>query len=84
MVHRVFLEKLTVPHCMGPENSLPCSQEPATGPHPEPAESSPVHTVTHYSYHYPNIEIWVLQIVFFLQVFRLRFFVFFISLTPAA
>jgi len=26
---------------MEPEGSLPCSQEPATGPHSEPDESNP-------------------------------------------
>jgi len=26
---------------MGPEGSLQCSQDPATGPYPEPGESSP-------------------------------------------
>jgi hypothetical protein len=28
---------------MEPEGSLQCSQEPSTGPHPEPDESSPYH-----------------------------------------
>jgi hypothetical protein len=30
---------------MEPENSLPCSQEPSTGPYPEPDQSNPYHPI---------------------------------------
>jgi hypothetical protein len=37
----------TSQHFMEPEGSLPCSQEPSTGPHPQPNQSSPYyHTLT--------------------------------------
>jgi hypothetical protein len=48
---RTLFEKLIVTQIvkkypaffMEPEGSLPCSQKPATGPYPEPAESSSPH-----------------------------------------
>jgi hypothetical protein len=35
----------TSQYFMEPEGSLPCSQEPTTGPHPEPDQSNPYHPI---------------------------------------
>jgi hypothetical protein len=32
-------------HFIKPEGSLPCSQEPFTGPYPEPDQSNPHHAI---------------------------------------
>jgi hypothetical protein len=32
-------------HFMEPEGSLPCSQEPAIGPYPQPDQSGPYHPI---------------------------------------
>jgi hypothetical protein len=35
----------TSQHFMEPYSSLPCSQEPSTGPYPEPDRSNPYHPI---------------------------------------
>jgi hypothetical protein len=35
----------TSQHFMEPENSLPCTQEPSTGPYPQPDRSNPYHPI---------------------------------------
>jgi hypothetical protein len=35
----------TSKHFVEPESSLPCSQEPSTGPYPEPDQSNPYHPI---------------------------------------
>jgi hypothetical protein len=38
---RVYSNSRTSQHFMEPEGSLPCPQEPSTGPQPEPDQSNP-------------------------------------------
>jgi hypothetical protein len=35
----------TSQHFIEPGGSLPCSQEPSTGPYPEPDQSNPYHSI---------------------------------------
>jgi hypothetical protein len=37
---------------MEPEGSLPCSQEPSTGPYPEPDQSNPYHPILSLKIHF--------------------------------
>jgi hypothetical protein len=42
----------TSQHFMEPEGSLPCSQEPSTGPYPQPYQSNPHHAILSLKIHF--------------------------------
>jgi hypothetical protein len=50
---------------MEPEGSLPCSQEPSTGPYPEPDQSTPYHHDL--CYEISSIISWLVSSLFLSQ-----------------
>jgi hypothetical protein len=52
---------------MKPESSLPCSQEPSTGPYSEPDQSNPYHTSPSYlsKIHFLTFQVPNLISIFF-------------------
>jgi hypothetical protein len=61
----------TSQHFKEPESSSPCSQEPSTGPYPEPVRSSPYHPILSLSKIHFNTPtyVFVFLVVSFLLVF---------------
>jgi hypothetical protein len=52
----------TSQHFMEPEGSMPCSQEPSTGPYPEPYQSNPPHPISLRSILISSTHLGLLQI----------------------
>jgi hypothetical protein len=46
----------TSQHFMEPEGSIPCSQEPSTGPYPEPYQSNPHHPILSTKIHFSIVH----------------------------
>jgi hypothetical protein len=72
---------------MEPVSSLPCSQEPSTGPYPEPDQSNPYHSIllTSCKYHFgrnANLFTPPKKKKEFLQIYKLKFQILY-SLSPS-
>jgi hypothetical protein len=64
--HHSWNYSRTSQHFMEPRGSLPCSQEPSTGPHPEPDQSNPYHPILSLedpSWYYPPTYVSVFLVV---------------------
>jgi hypothetical protein len=57
---------------MEPEGSIPCSQEPSTGPYPEPYQSNPLHSIPSYlsKIHFKPIIITIIIQILILHILK--------------